>query len=665
MTAALWRVFQIGAREHYALARALHERGLLDEFVTDVWARPSSVWARFPGIAGERLRGRFEPALVDAQVRHFTGAFARFEIGNALAHSGGKWDVVLRRNELFQRLAVRRGGSRRGAGESGAERPIVFAYAYAARQIFEAAENKVAVKVLGQIDGGLVDQNRVGAIAQQQTGCSAAADAPPKSYWENWTAERRLADVIVVNSPWSRDLLIQAGTPTEKVVVVPLIYEPSVEAEETPRSPAVAFDRARPLRVLFLGSLVRRKGVVEALGAARELCGEPAEFAFVGIDPEGHAEEARTVPNVRWSPAVPRAEVGAWYRWADVFLFPTHSDGFGLTQLEAQEWGAPVIASKNCGEVVEPGRNGFLVEEVSAGALAAAIRKVLSESFGASGDGRRRARHSAPLHCGRDRRPALLRHRIRELAQLSAIQAAPADRLALTRRKRATNASLAIIPGLASVAVGTIVAVALVPDDYTPAGALFWPGAAMAASFVAPVALRLRRDLTVTLRVENLLLLGLIYWLLLDLLQSAYPIEIARLEDVRTAFWSIGIFAFALWLARGRRMEVAAGRARRLRDAARREDDRRRDRDFLCDRDAEIRRSERLQPDRDVQRRAVDALGGAVGPRAVRRRRRISRSSCLFWLPSSVALRVASAASGLVEPRDRRRRRLDLGHDSV
>jgi hypothetical protein len=118
--------------------------------------------------------------------------------------------------------------------------------------------------------------------------------------------------------------------------------------------------------------------------------------------------------------------------------------------------------------------------------------------------------------------------------------------------RRASTPRQSIAPGLACIAIGTVVAVALVPDDYTPAGALFWPGAVMAASFVAPVALRLRRELATALRIENVLLLGLIYWLLLDLLQSAYPIDVARLEDVRTAFWSIGIFAFALWLGAGR-----------------------------------------------------------------------------------------------------------------
>ena len=55
-----------------------------------------------------------------------------------------------------------------------------------------------------------------------------------------------------------------------------------------------------------------------------------------------------------------------FYKEADVFILPTLSDGFGLTQLEAQSWKLPVIASRHCGEVVRDGENGVVLEEVSA-----------------------------------------------------------------------------------------------------------------------------------------------------------------------------------------------------------------------------------------------------------------------------------------------------------
>ncbi len=73
----------------------------------------------------------------------------------------------------------------------------------------------------------------------------------------------------------------------------------------------------------------------------------------------------------------PRIEVDKYYKDADVFIFPTFSDGFGLTQLEAQSWKLPVIASRHCGEVVRDGVNGVILEEVSGQAIADVLLKFL------------------------------------------------------------------------------------------------------------------------------------------------------------------------------------------------------------------------------------------------------------------------------------------------
>jgi glycosyltransferase involved in cell wall biosynthesis len=80
---------------------------------------------------------------------------------------------------------------------------------------------------------------------------------------------------------------------------------------------------------------------------------------------------------VEWHDAVPRAEVHEFYRRSHIFILPTHSDGFGLTQLEAQSWGLPVIASLNCGEVVRHGENGLLLPKVSALVIAETIEAIL------------------------------------------------------------------------------------------------------------------------------------------------------------------------------------------------------------------------------------------------------------------------------------------------
>ena len=68
-----------------------------------------------------------------------------------------------------------------------------------------------------------------------------------------------------------------------------------------------------------------------------------------------------------------------------MFLFPTHSDGFGMTQFEALEVGLPVIASRHCATLVEHGRTGLLLDQVSGTAIANAIRFFLDHPDKLSG----------------------------------------------------------------------------------------------------------------------------------------------------------------------------------------------------------------------------------------------------------------------------------------
>ena len=130
---------------------------------------------------------------------------------------------------------------------------------------------------------------------------------------------------------------------------------------------------------LVLGSIDLRKGVAPMFEAIRLLRGEAVEFWFVGPSRVAIPDDMRSCPNVRWVGAVPRSETGRYYRDADVFLFPTFSDGFGLTQLEAQAWKLPIIATKYCGEVVKDGVNGIVLAEPTGMAIATAVRRCLAD----------------------------------------------------------------------------------------------------------------------------------------------------------------------------------------------------------------------------------------------------------------------------------------------
>jgi glycosyltransferase involved in cell wall biosynthesis len=76
---------------------------------------------------------------------------------------------------------------------------------------------------------------------------------------------------------------------------------------------------------------------------------------------------------------VSRDRTDEFYRSADLFVLPTLSDGFALTQLEAMAHGLPVIATPNCGEVVTDGVDGLIVPASDSNALAEAFQLLIQD----------------------------------------------------------------------------------------------------------------------------------------------------------------------------------------------------------------------------------------------------------------------------------------------
>jgi glycosyltransferase involved in cell wall biosynthesis len=352
-----WVVCQIGARENYAVARAMHGHRRLRALVTDAWSPDLGpvhrMAPRFALRQHEDLRGAHVAAPTLAAIAH-----------ESLAKLAGRsgWERHIERNTWFQKEGVKVLSRLRDAGSP----PLtVFAYSYAAGDILAFARECGWRTVLGQIDPGIAEDR----IVQR---ADPAHYAPkPDSYWTSWRRELELADVVVVNSEWSRAGLEQEGVDRDRIEVVPLACEGRHCG--SPRQVPVSFSRERPLNALFLGQIIPRKGVRALLDAVDDLREEPIAFHFVGPSAEAYENELRTRSNLVWHGAVARDRTASFYQAADVFVFPTLSDGFGLTQLEALSFGLPVIASRHCGDVVLQGKNGLVLEEVTRESIASAL----------------------------------------------------------------------------------------------------------------------------------------------------------------------------------------------------------------------------------------------------------------------------------------------------
>ena len=384
-----WICCQLGAREHYAIPRALFRRGMLDCLLTDAWFPPSSLLAKICG-RESRLAERFHSELSDGTVKAFTSSLLLFETSTRACRLG-MWPSILARNRWFQRKVV--GALTSDFRHLTSDSPVLLSYSYTAREPFRYAKARGWKTVLAQIDPGLEEERIVAQEAARVPELAGAWQTAPAEYWEYWRKECELADQIVVNSEWSRDGLIREGVAPEKLSVIPLAYEASVafaEARATKdvggqksdvrcaREYPVRFTHERPLRVLFLGLINLRKGVARLLEAARTLRDEPVEFWMVGPVEIANASTFADTARVKWFGTATRKQAAEFYRKADLFILPTLSDGFAITQLEAQAHGLPIIASKSCGRVVENGVSGMILDEPTAASIAAAVRNCIA-----------------------------------------------------------------------------------------------------------------------------------------------------------------------------------------------------------------------------------------------------------------------------------------------
>jgi glycosyltransferase involved in cell wall biosynthesis len=254
----------------------------------------------------------------------------------------------------------------------------LFSYSYTALEPFRAARERGWFTVLGQIDPGPVEERLVAEAHAAHPELRTKWHPAPSRYWDAWREECELADCVMVNSTWSREALVQEGVPVGKIAVVPLVYEPPAEAAGFVRAYPDRFTPERPLRVLFLGQVNVRKGMGHVLEAMRRLAGAPVEWWIVGPPEFAPPADLAGQPAIHWTGPVGRGEVTRFYREADVFLFPTLSDGFGLTQLEAMAWGLPVIATQRCGDVVTEGVDGLRLSDVTAESIVSAVNTCLT-----------------------------------------------------------------------------------------------------------------------------------------------------------------------------------------------------------------------------------------------------------------------------------------------
>jgi glycosyltransferase involved in cell wall biosynthesis len=174
------------------------------------------------------------------------------------------------------------------------------------------------------------------------------------------------------------------GTPLERTLVLPHVIDVQQFARASRRTDEEIDHYRRELGLsgttfIYVGRLWKGKGLdylLDAFGALPRAADAPMSLLLMGNGPEEACLKQRCaqdgIKNVIFAGFVQKEELPLYYALADVFVFPTLGDPYGLVVDEAMACRLPIIATTTAGEIaarVDDGGNGFVVPPGDSDAL--------------------------------------------------------------------------------------------------------------------------------------------------------------------------------------------------------------------------------------------------------------------------------------------------------
>ena len=191
----------------------------------------------------------------------------------------------------------------------------------------------------------------------------------------------RRASMVVTLSEHARSEMIELyGLDPDRVAVVPGGVSAAFLAPREPRQPTASPEL---VRILAVGTLQPRKNLLRLLDAVR-IVGSSSRVQLRVIGPPGHAaqeiQDRLGGSDVVLLGYVSEEELLQEYRAADVFVYPSIYEGFGLPVVEAMASGTPVVTTTGGSLPEVAGDAALIVDPYDVGALAGAITQLIEDA---------------------------------------------------------------------------------------------------------------------------------------------------------------------------------------------------------------------------------------------------------------------------------------------
>lgn len=173
---------------------------------------------------------------------------------------------------------------------------------------------------------------------------------------------RSAGAIVVLNRP-SRETVLSVGDFGGKTEVMPNLLDCTTMPDRDMSASAES-----PFTAVYVGALRETKGIATIVEAARECSG--VRFVLVGDIPEGRAADIRrriasagVEDRLTLTGPLSHEEALGAMASGDVYIFPSHHEGFPVSVAEAMAIGLPVVASPvgAIPEMIDERRGGFLI----------------------------------------------------------------------------------------------------------------------------------------------------------------------------------------------------------------------------------------------------------------------------------------------------------------